>query len=367
MCVAAIRVDGLWPGWGADPQGIKPADLSVQVFCMGVSALPESTAGAPGDEETRRVSEDELSPTSRIADVGFGAWSLGRGASAGPSLEVSFPLLSGRVALMVSADPSMKAYYDQGKERDRLAAPKGALEFARTQEILLRRLPPAPATVADIGGGPGRYALWLAELGCEVEHRDVMDLHVEELRVCGHPSIRTAVGDARDLDLPDSSMDAVLFLGPMYHLPERADRIRALKEAHRVARPGGPIFIAAISRWAARLDGVLQERLYEHFPDFLPQLPDSERTGNLPPVVPDGFLGYTHRPNDLADEVAAAGLRLDDLVGVEGLPLSSDDMQQRVADPDAWNVVLDSARAIERVPELLGLSPHLVATATRLP
>src|SRR6476620_1204199 len=69
VCVAAIRVDGLWPGWGADPQGIKPAVLSVQVFCVGVSALPESTAESPGDEETRRVSAEEVSPTCRWSDV----------------------------------------------------------------------------------------------------------------------------------------------------------------------------------------------------------------------------------------------------------------------------------------------------------
>jgi len=93
----------------------------------------------------------------------------------------------------------MKAYYQQGKERDRLAAPKGVLEFARTQEILLRRLPAAPAVIADIGGGPGRYALWLAELGYELEHRDVMGLHVEQLQSSGHSSIRTAVADARSL------------------------------------------------------------------------------------------------------------------------------------------------------------------------
>jgi SAM-dependent methyltransferase len=260
----------------------------------------------------------------------------------------------------------MKAYYGQGKERDRLAAPKGALELARTQEILLRRLPEPPAVVADIGGGPGRYAVWLAELGYEVEHRDVMDLHVEQLEASGDPSIRTAVGDARRLDLPDSSVDAVLLLGPLYHLRERDDRLRALREARRVTRAGGSIFVAAISRWAARLDGVLQERLYEQFPDFLALLPESERTGHLPPVRSEGFLGFTHRPDDLADEIAAAGLRLDDLVGVEGLPLSSDDMGRRVGDATAWEVVLDAARAIERVPELLGLSPHLVATATRI-
>jgi hypothetical protein len=53
-------------------------------------------------------------------------------------------------------------------------------------------------------------------------------------------------------------------------------------------------------------------------------------------------------------------------VGVEGLPLSSDDMAERVDDATAWEVVLNAARTIERVPELLGLSPHMVATATRI-
>ncbi len=258
----------------------------------------------------------------------------------------------------------MRAYYEQGKERARLAGPKGALEFERTKEILQRRMPPAPAAVADIGGGPGQYALWLAELGYTVQHRDLMDLHVDQLEAWGHPSIQTAVGDARHLDLPDSSVDAVLLLGPLYHLTDGADRIRALQEARRIVRAGGPIFVAAISRWAPRLDGVLQERLYEQSADFLSLLPEIERTGMLPPVVPNGFVGYTHRPGDLADEVSEAGLQLDDLVGVEGLQLAATDLQSRVGDPTAWEVLLDAARAIERVPELLGLSPHLIATAS---
>jgi SAM-dependent methyltransferase len=258
----------------------------------------------------------------------------------------------------------MRAYYEQGKERDRLIASKGALESERTKEILQRRMPPAPAVVADIGGGPGHYALWLAELGYTVQHRDLMGLHVDQLQAFGNPLIQTAAGDARDLDLPDASVDAVLLLGPLYHLPEREDRLQALKEAHRIVRDGGPVFVAVISRWAPRLDGILQERLYEDNPHFLSLLPDVERTGELPPVIPNGFVGYTHRPSDVADEVSEAGLHLDDLVGVEGLPLSAADMATRIGDPIAWEVLLDTARAIERVPELLGLSPHLIATVS---
>ncbi len=75
------------------------------------------------------------------------------------------------------------------------------------------------------------------------------------------------------------------------------------------------------------LDGVIQERLCQPHPDFLSLLPEIERTGRLPPVVPNGFVGYAHRPGDLADEVSEAGSQLDDLVGVEGLPLAGTDLR----------------------------------------
>jgi SAM-dependent methyltransferase len=266
---------------------------------------------------------------------------------------------------MGSEDAEIQAHYAQGKEWERLGDPKGAVEFERTKEILRRRLPAAPAVIADIGGGPGRYALWLVESGYMVEHRDLVRLHVEQLQRSSGPMVHTEVGDARDLNLPDSSVDAVVLLGPLYHLRKRAHRVQALREAGRIVRPGGPVFAAVISRWAPRLDGVLAERLYESYPDLLALLPNVELTGNLPPVVPDGFSGYTHRPGELAEEITEAELVLEDLVGVEGMPLAASDMTTRLVDPAAWQILLDTARAIERVPELLGLSPHLIATARR--
>jgi SAM-dependent methyltransferase len=163
---------------------------------------------------------------------------------------------------------AMFEYYERGEEQGRLDEPAGQLEFARTRQIIARYLPPPPATVADIGGGPGRYSLWLAALGYRVLHRDVVPLHVDQLRrqAAGNPRIDSAVADARDPGLDPGSADAVLLLGPLYHLDHRADRLNALAAAARVVRPGGPVFAAAISRWAARLDGVLRNRLYQSSP-----------------------------------------------------------------------------------------------------
>ena len=260
---------------------------------------------------------------------------------------------------------AMHEYYQRGEEADRLVAGSaGPLEFARTKEIVLRHLPPAPALVADVGGGPGRYALWLAGLGYHVVHRDVVPLHVEQLRAAA-AGIDTAVGDARSLDLVDASVDAVLLLGPLYHLARRADRVQALREAHRVVRPGGPVFGAAISRWAARYDGILRLRLHEQIPAMLASMGPLERTGVIPPLEPGWFTAYTHRPGQLRAEFTSAGLEVTDLVSVECGAFLLSDLSERMADPEARKVIMDSARAVEHVPELMGLGSHLLATGMR--
>jgi SAM-dependent methyltransferase len=193
-----------------------------------------------------------------------------------------------------------------------------------------------------------------------------MALHVEQLRAVADPArVHAAVGDARALDLEDGAVDAVLLLGPIYHLRGREQRLAALREALRIVRPGGPVFVAAISRWAPRLDGELRERLYESVPGFREQTPRVERSGWLPPLFPGSFTGYCHRPRQLRAELRAAGLQVLDLVAVEGLGFVLHDLDRRLADPVDRAVVLDAARATERVPELLGIGPHLLATATR--
>jgi SAM-dependent methyltransferase len=266
-------------------------------------------------------------------------------------------------------DPSlaaMRRHYELGLEQERLTQGHGRLEFERTKEILRRHLPPPPAVIADIGGGPGRYALWLADLGYEIEHRDLIQLHVDQVHRAsgGNPRIRSEVCDARRLDLETASVDAVLVLGPLYHLDRRGDRLRVLAEAHRVVRPGGPVFAAAISRWAARLDGILRARPDDAVLTAMEAVVASvERSGRLPPLFPDSFCGYAHRPGQLRAELVAAGLEVIDLVCVEGPAFLLHDLGQRLDDDQGRRVVLETCRALERVPELLGIGPHLLATA----
>src|SRR5215212_4595989 len=114
-------------------------------------------------------------------------------------------------------DPEILAHYELGEEHHRLAhGVSSPIEFARTKEILTRFLPAAPARVLDVGGASGVYATWLAPLGYAVHLIDPVPLHVEqaqELAAAGSDSFTVALGDARRLEAPDGSFDAVLLLG----------------------------------------------------------------------------------------------------------------------------------------------------------
>ena len=227
------------------------------------------------------------------------------------------------------------AFYTDGyAESERLA--RDRLEFERTQELLRARLPLPPARVLDVGGGTGVHATWLAADGYEVELVDLVPAHVARASASG---LCARVGDARALDLADGAFDAVLLLGPLYHLPLAEDRARALTEAARVASQ--LVVAAAISRYAwplyALRGGVeLDEE----------RLATTMRTGVGDPVgdLPDA---YSHRPDELAAELRAAGLEIVEVVGIEG---------------PAWFAHTDPrvARLYDAHPELSGASAHLL-------
>jgi SAM-dependent methyltransferase len=165
------------------------------------------------------------------------------------------------------------------------------------------------------------------------------------------------------LDLPDGCVDAVLLLGPIYHLRERSDRVQALREARRIARAHGVVYVAAISRWAARLDGILVQRLHEIHPELTAIVNEAEHPGWLGPAHEGGFTCATHTPAELRAEIRDAGLDVAALASVEGIAFALADIDARLDDPNQRALVLETLRSVEAVPDLLGVGPHLLATA----
>ncbi|MFI0795679.1 class I SAM-dependent methyltransferase [Micromonospora rubida] len=208
------------------------------------------------------------------------------------------------------AEPDILRYYtDVFAEADRLhRTPQGRLEFARTKELLARVLPDAPATVLDIGGGPGVYAGWLAAAGYRVHLLDLVPSHAT---------------------------------------------------AARVTRPGGPVAAAAISRSAPVVDLTRQGRIDAR---TRPAVLAVYASGVNDPET--GFTtAYFHQPEQLVAEFTAAGLPAPRLYGIEGPLWPLLDALGVQPTERLFTDALDCARVVESDPSVLGSSGHLLAVA----
>ena len=265
-------------------------------------------------------------------------------------------------------DPEIAAHYASVSERRRLDG--WSLERVRTWELLSRHLPPPPAVVLDVGGAAGVYALPLAGRGYQVHLVDPVAKHVEQaLRAADEqpatPLAGATVGDARRLAGPVPASTPSCCSARSTTSPTAATG-SALSEARRVLRPGGVLAAAAISRFASTMDGLLRGYLDE--PGFEAIVERDVRDGQHrnPAGRPEWFTtAYFHLPEELAQEVADAGLRLQALLAVEGPAWMLPDIQARLADPARRQRVLAAIRRVETAPSLLGASSHLLAVASR--
>jgi SAM-dependent methyltransferase len=265
-------------------------------------------------------------------------------------------------------DPTIADYYHRAPEEHRLEQGPFILEEVRTRELIERHAQRPPASVLDVGGAAGAYALWLADAGYAVHLVDAAPRLVAEAErrsaARPRPLASCRVGEARALDFPDRRADIVLLLGPLYHLTEAADRACALSEARRVLKPGGRLFAAAISRWASALDGLSRDLFQD--PRFAAIVEQDLREGQHrnPTERLDYFTtAYFHRPDELRAEVLGAGLILEGLYGVEGPGWLLSDVTARLADPGRRADLLQVARLLESEPSMLGVSAHLLVVA----
>ena len=220
-------------------------------------------------------------------------------------------------------------YYDENAEEEWERLDSGfveRLEWEGTVERLRRYLPPG-GRVLDVGGGAGRYAVWLAERGYDVVlvdpsegQRELAREKTAEHGVDGRVTVRA--GDVRDLAFDDGVFDATLCLGgPLSHVLDAGERETAAAELCRVTAVGGPVFVSVMGRLHVLLVNLLApDRDVERF-DLLPELAE---TGDYDADLLDGrgseFV-ETHffRADELEGLLSGAGLTVEELVGLEGL------------------------------------------------
>ncbi len=253
-------------------------------------------------------------------------------------------------------------YYNRGREEKRYERCK--VEFLRSKIIIEEYLKTNNQTILDMGGGAGYYSFWLSEQGHQVHLRDIVPLHIEQARD-RNSSIEQKlssieVGNATKIDFPENYFDAVLLLGPLYHLQNKDDRIVTLQECKRVLKKSGQIFAVCIPRTASYIDGFSDDLFNDDL--FLANVNNVITTGKHTDLRAGKFTdAYFHKPAEFIKEIEEVGLVVEKLLNIEGPFKVIKDFDLKFEDPKFRDFYLKMAKLIEEDDSLMGMASHLMA------
>lgn len=255
----------------------------------------------------------------------------------------------------------VETYYDQRAAAEWTRLERHRTEFAVTLRALHQYLPAPPARLLDVGGGPGRYAIALAQRGYDVTLVDLsaacLALAQEKAHAAGVRRRDAIHANAVDLSsVPGRAYDAVLLMGPLYHLVEHDDRRRAVDQAWGKLSSGGVVIAAFISRFAfvrsaaaSAPNWVIENRAY------------AERlaaTGwNDQPT--EFTYAYFAHPTEIAPFMEAAGFATLNLIGCEGI-VAGHEEQVNQLQGEAWDIWADLNFRLGQDPALHGAADHIL-------
>ncbi|MHB1317832.1 MAG: class I SAM-dependent methyltransferase [Anaerolineae bacterium] len=254
---------------------------------------------------------------------------------------------------------------DPDREHERLE--RHQLEYDLTWRYLERYLPPT-GDILEIGAATGRYTVELARRGYRVTAVDLSAVALERCRqhVCEAGlagRVTYAVADARALNnLREAAYDAVLLMGPLYHLVLEPDRRLALAQAYARLRPGGILASAFISRYGIMGDLM---RNVPHWIEDSDEVSAILDLGRDPEHYPLGqFRGYFATVEEIAPLHEKQGFRTLTVAAVEPAISADDETYNRLEGVQRrlWLELLDR---ISTEPSIVGASRHLLYIGRR--
>jgi S-adenosylmethionine-dependent methyltransferase len=263
---------------------------------------------------------------------------------------------------MIDDVGDIAGYYNSDPERERCRLERHQLERDLTWRYLNQYLP-ADGTILEVGAATGRYTVELARRGYALT---AVDLSVGLLDQCRkaiaeeglEKQVRFLVADARDLSqVQEAEFDAVLLMGPLYHLIEEADRKAVVQQACTRLRQGGILFSAFISRLG--IQGELLKELSSWIEDQA-NVRSLLETGKRPDDYPrGGFRGYFARPCEIAPLHETFGFETLALAGVEPA-ISADDESYNRLQGTQRRLWLDLFYEMSTDLSIIGASRHLL-------
>jgi S-adenosylmethionine-dependent methyltransferase len=254
------------------------------------------------------------------------------------------------------------AYYNNEPEREDNRLERHQLEYDLTWHYLIQYLP-LQGRILEIGAATGRYTLGLAKSGyvltafdmseslLEIGRKRILDAELEK-------QVSFILGDARDLSaIENKDFDAVLLMGPLYHLVEEADQVAALREAANHLTAGGVLVSSFISRF-----GILGD-LLRNLPDWIENRAEVQNIldiGKNPDHIPgSGFRGYFAKISEIIPLMEGIGFETLTLAAVEPA-ISSDDESYNRLQGTQRKLWLDLFYKISTEPSIIGASRHIL-------
>ena len=134
-------------------------------------------------------------------------------------------------------------HYNKHNEDKRLKTRHAQVEYI-TGLTYIKKYLPKNSSILDVGAATGAYSIPLFNEGYNVTAFELVKHNLKEIEI-KEPRIKCIQGNAIDLSrFNDNSFDGILLFGPMYHLISYEEKLKALKEAKRVVKPNGLIFIS---------------------------------------------------------------------------------------------------------------------------
>jgi ubiquinone/menaquinone biosynthesis C-methylase UbiE len=260
-------------------------------------------------------------------------------------------------------------FYNRVSEETRLDKGMGVFEFERIKSLIERYILLESAKIIDVGGGTGKYAAWLSDNGHKVFMVDPVSKHIKQAKRRSGAlknKFHVEMGEARDLKFPDNFADLVILHGPLYHLQNKSDREKAIREAKRVAKFGGVILGFSINYAASTMVGLLQGLL--HRKKFFKMCVEELTTGIHNP--PDDFPwllaeAYYHRPEELKEEFEGQDLLFMNIHAVEGMAWLDRDYFSMMANEKSKSTLLKLIEITENDVNLLSFSPHMMIASKK--
>ena len=255
----------------------------------------------------------------------------------------------------------VKSYYDESAQNEWERLDRHRNEYAVTLRALKDHLPIPPASILDLGGGPGRYSIALTQRGYDVSLADLSEgnLAMAKMKAAEAGVMLADMQLANALDLhqfSDDHFDAVLLMGPLYHLTLLEERQKAVSEALRVLKPGGILAATFISRFALFRDGISKDpawifRDVEYAWHLL-------RTG-----IHDNGIGFTRsyfaHPTEVEPLFQPFDLDKIALIGVEGVAAENEALVNQLPE-DQWEVWVEFNYTLACDVYALGCADHLM-------